>query len=314
MADRGINFGKERKISPVVISTAFGHSGGGMFPYTWFPPHMLLMAAALETNTTVMSKSATFAKRKGNFILYNPLTWKYIQRIPGTVCGMINAYGLTNPGAEECAKKIWYARQKGYQVIPNFYPEFAKGTERAIEETIKAIEIYQENLPSNFWGIELNYSCPNSAEDIRNNVEQGSLCTTAVRKKFSELIIIVKISYAHPYEFAEELEDIGVDAIHAVNTIHYDTIYPGQVSPLQNVGGGGVSGDPASEKAFEYNKGLRKRVSLSLIFGCGVRCEGDVYRYFDIGADAVSICSLPICDPDEATKILEVFNEQADPA
>jgi dihydroorotate dehydrogenase len=313
MANRGINFGKGRTISPVVISTAFGHSGGGMFPYNWFPPHMLLMATALETNTNVMSKSATFAKRKGNFILYNPLTWKYIQRIPETACGMINAYGLTNAGAKECAKKIWYARQKGYNVIPNFYPEFIKGTDQAIEETLKAIEIYEETLPSNFWAIELNFSCPNSAECIRDNIEQGSLCATAVRKRFPDLIVIAKISYIHPYEFAEELEDVGVDAIHAVNTIPYQFIYPDQVSPLASIGGGGVSGDPAGEKAFEYNKGLRKRVSLSLIFGCGVRCEGDVYRYFDIGADAVSICSLPICDPDEATKILGAFNEQEDP-
>jgi len=303
-----INFGKGKVISPVIISTAFGHSGGGMFPYNLLPSHRHLMAAARRTKTTVMSKSATFASRIGNFVIYDPRTWKYIQRIPGTHCGMINAYGLTNSGAGECAKGIWYARQKGFDVIPNFYPEFAKGTEQAIEETLRVIRIYREKLPSNFWGVELNYSCPNSAECIRDNVEQGSLCTTAVRKEFPDLVIITKISFIHPYEFAEELESIGADAIHAINTIPYQLIFPDQVSPLVSVGGGGVSGDPANEKAFAYNEGLRKRVDLPLIFGCGVRCEGDVHRYFDIGADAVSICSLAICDPEEATKILGRFN------
>jgi dihydroorotate dehydrogenase (NAD+) catalytic subunit len=303
-----IDFGKGRKISPVVISTAFGHSGGGMFPYNLLPSYWCLSLLTRGTGTTVMAKSATIAKRKGNFIIYDPRTWKYIQRIPGTDCGMINAYGLTNPGAEECAKKIWHAREKGFNVIPNFYPEFAGGTEKAIEETLEAVEIYQKNLPSNFWAIELNYSCPNSSECIRDNVEQGSLCSTAVRKRFPGLIVIVKISLVHPHEFSEELESIGVDAIHAVNTIPYQMIYTDQVSPLASVGGGGVSGDPANEMAFAYNEGLRKKVDLPLIFGCGVRCEGDVHRYFDIGADAVSICSLAICDPDEATKILRNFN------
>jgi dihydroorotate dehydrogenase (NAD+) catalytic subunit len=307
-----IDFGKGRTISPVVVSTALGHSGGGMFPYVLLPSYRRLLLIAREAETVVLSKSATFARRKGNFIIYDPRTWKYIQRIPGTDCGMINAYGLTNPGAEECAKGIWYARQKGYKVIPNFYPEFANGTERAIGETIEAIEIYQENLPSNFWAIELNFSCPNSAECIRDNIEQGSLCATAVKKRFPDLVMIAKISFVHPYEFSEELEDVGVDVIHAVNTIPYALIYPDQQSPLASVGGGGVSGDPANEMAFLYNKDLRKRVDLPLIFGCGVRCEGDVHRYFDIGADSVSICSLAICDPDEATKILKSFNRQGD--
>lgn len=304
-----IDLGKERIISSAVVSTAFGHSGGGMFPYILFPSYRRLMRVAKETGTTVFTKSATIDERKGNFIPYDPRTWKYVQKIPGTSCGMINAYGLTNPGANVCARKISAAAFRGRNIVPNFYPEFAKGTKQAIEDALEAVRNYRWLImPADFWAIELNFSCPNSEEDIKNNVEQGVQCVSAVRREFPKLMIIAKISFVHPYEFAQGLESAGANVIHAINTIHHEIVFPGQKSPLPK-GGGGISGDPAAELAFEYNKGLRKRTALPLIFGCGVRCIGDAHRYFDIGADAVSMCSLAIRDPEEAEKIVREFNQ-----
>lgn len=303
-------FGKERNMSQVVISTAFGHSGGGMFPYLLFPSYRRLMSVARETKTTIFSKSATILKRRGNFISCNPLTWKYIQRIPRTTCGMINAYGLTNEGVEACARQIWYARQKGFQVVPNFFPTFADGPDKAIEDTLRAVGVYRSILPSNFRSLELNYSCPNSGECIVDNMISCSRTSRAVRRAYPDLFLVAKVSLLHSYEFCQEQVKAGVNALHAINTIPYSILYPNSVSPLSAVGGGGVSGDPAFEKAYEYNRELRKKVNILLIMGCGVRCVGDVHRYFDIGADSVSICSLPIRDSDEAKEILTIFNRQ----
>jgi len=305
-----IRIGEEKKLSRVVISTAFGHSGGGMFPYFLFPSYRRLLSVARETKTTIFSKSATILKRRGNFISYNPLTWKYIQRIPGTICGMINAYGLTNDGTESCAKQIWYARQKGFQVIPNFFPTFADGPDKAIEDTLRAVGVYRSILLSNFRALELNYSCPNSGECIIDNMISCSRTSRAVRQAHPDLFLVAKVSLLHSYEFCQEQVKAGVNAIHAINTIPYGIVCPNSVSPLLAVGGGGVSGDPAFEKAYEYNRELRKRVNIPLIMGCGVRCVGDVYRYFDIGADSVSLCSLAIRDSAEAKEILTIFNRQ----
>jgi dihydroorotate dehydrogenase len=298
-----------RKISPVVISTALGQAGRGIFPYTLLPGYRRLLRAVKETGATVFAKSATRYPRRGNFIPSNPFTWKYIRRLPEV--GMLNAYGLTNHGAAACVPDLRRSLELGFHVIPNLYPEFIKGTEVAIMETLEALEIYRQALGSHFWALELNYSCPNSAEEIAQNVAQGLKCSQEVRRRYPELFLIAKISFCHPYEFAQELERIGVNALHAINTIPYETIFPpGRYprSPLWQAGGGGVSGGPAWAAAYEYNRGLRGKVGCLLIMGCGVRNREDVQRYFDIGADAVSFCTLALRDWREAEIIIKTYN------
>jgi dihydroorotate dehydrogenase (NAD+) catalytic subunit len=49
-------------------------------------------------------------------------------------------------------------------------------------------------------------------------------------------------------------------------------------------------------------------VRLFLIMGCGVTCAGDVQRYFDLGADAVSLCTLALRQPREAARVVLTYN------
>jgi dihydroorotate dehydrogenase (NAD+) catalytic subunit len=294
-----------RQISPVVISTALGHDGRGIFPYTLLPGYRRLLAAVRDTGATVFTKSATRFKRRGNFIPSNPLTWKYIRRLPDL--GLLNAYGLTNDGVAVCARDIRRAGEAGYKIIPNLYPEFIKGTTIAIRETLEALDIYQRLLGSHFRALELNYSCPNSEEAVAQNVVQALQCTRKVRSLYPHIFLIAKLSICHPYEFAQELERLGINALHAVNTIPYNIVFPLQRSPLGEVGGGGVSGGPAFPLAFKYNQELRKKVDLFLIMGCGVTGGDDVQRYFDLGADAVSLCTLALRKPQEAARIVVEF-------
>ncbi len=293
-------------ISPVIISTALGHDGRGIFPYTLHPGYRRLLAAVRDTGAAVFTKSATRFKRRGNFIPANPLTWKYIRRLSNR--GLLNAYGLTNEGVEVCAPDIRRAWDLGLRVIPNLYPEFIKGTDLAIQETLAAVEIYQQSLGDHFQALELNYSCPNSEEAIAKNVVQALQCTRKVRSLYPRLFLIAKLSICHPYEFARELERIGVNALHAVNTIPYNIVFPLQRSPLDEVSGGGVSGGPAFELACRYNQELRSKVDLFLIMGCGVTSRADVQRYFDLGADAVSLCTLALRRPGEAARIVADYN------
>ena len=297
---------EKRQISPVVISTALGHDGRGIFPYTLLPGYRRLLAAVRDTGATVFTKSATRFKRRGNFIPANPLTWKYIRRLPGM--GLLNAYGLTNAGVESCAPDIRRACDEGFKIIPNLYPEFIKGTDTAIQETLTAVETYRQHLGTYFRALELNFSCPNSEEAIAKNVVQALQCTRKLRSLHPQLFLIAKLSICHPYEFAQELERIGVNALHAVNTIPYNIVFPLQRSPLNEVGGGGVSGGPAFELAYKYNQELRSKVDLLLIMGCGVTCADDVQRYFDLGADAVSLCTLALRKPQAAARIVAEFN------
>jgi dihydroorotate dehydrogenase len=298
----------KQKLSSVVISTALGPSGRGIFPYTLLPGYRRLLRAVQDTGVAVFTKSATRHPRRGNFVPLNPLTWRYIRRLPGD--GMLNAYGLTNAGVEAAALQIKAACDSGLRVVPNFYPEFAKGAATATRETLETVKIYQERLGAAFWALELNYSCPNSAEEIKENVAQALACTESVRRQFPALSLIAKISLCHPYEFAQELEKLGVSAIHAVNTIPYELVFPlGPPSPLADAGGGGVSGGPAFELAYRYNAGLRKQVTLFLIMGCGVTGRAEVQKYRDAGADAVSLCTLALRNPGEAVRIVRHYNQ-----
>jgi dihydroorotate dehydrogenase (NAD+) catalytic subunit len=221
---------------------------------------------------------------------------------------MLNAYGLTNQGAEACCRAIRQSCDAGFGVIPNLYPEFIKGTAQAIRETLEAVELFQQGLGPHFRALELNFSCPNSEEAIARNVVQALQCTRKVRSLYPSLYLITKLSICHPYEFAMELERIGVNAIHAVNTIPYGIVFPLQRSPLQAVGGGGVSGGPAFPLAVQYNAELRTKVGLFLIMGCGVTGREDVQRYFDLGADAVSLCTVVLRKPHEAARIVAAYN------
>jgi dihydroorotate dehydrogenase len=294
-------------ISPVVISTALGHDGRGIFPYTILPGYRQLVKAVRDTGTTVFTKSATRYARRGNFIPTNPLTWKHIRRLPDM--GMVNAYGLTNKGAEACAADIRRACDGGLMVIPNLYPEFIKGTDTAIRETLEAVEIYRHGLGPHFKALELNYSCPNSEEAIAKNVTQAIQCTRKVRGLYPDLFILAKLSICHPYEFAQELERLGVNALHAVNTVPYNIVFPFQRSPLEAVGGGGVSGGPAFDLAYKYNQELRPKIGLFLIMGGGVTSRDTVQRYFDLGADAVSLCTLALRHPIEAARAVLAHNK-----
>jgi len=298
----------QRRISTIVISTALGPDGRGIFPYTLWPGYRRLLRTVRETGTTVLTKSATRRPRRGNFVAANPLTWKYIRRLPQR--GMLNAYGLTNAGVKKVAPRIGAAGREGFQVIPNLWPEFTRGAEIAVREALEAAALYHQHLGENFWALELNFSCPNVPEDIACNVNDGLACVRALSAAHPDLFLIAKLSVVHPYEFAQELERLEVGALHAVNTIPYELVFPPDRyprSPLADVGGGGVSGGPAFAQAYEYNKGLRPLVRLPLIMGCGVTSQDDGQRYLDLGADAVSICTLALRDPEKAASIVACY-------
>ena len=89
---------------------------------------------------------------------------------------MLNAYGLTNHGVEVCAKEIKQSCSSGLRVIPNYYPEFAKGTEMAIRETLESIKIYQDILGPEFWALKLNFSCPNAKRPLPRTSTRELLC------------------------------------------------------------------------------------------------------------------------------------------
>ncbi|MCX6796642.1 MAG: hypothetical protein NTW06_04050 [Candidatus Falkowbacteria bacterium] len=298
----------ERKLSAIIISSIGGHSGGGMFPLTLLPAYREVMQLVRERFITSITKSATSYERKGNLILYKPWTWRYVQELEED--GLLNAVGLTNLGVVACAKKIRKAAIAGYNLIPSYYIEFNIPLERVVYRTLRAIEIYQMILGDYFWILELDLSCLNADEDIKNNMKAAIECIKKIRKEYPWLMLIAKISIVHPYEFAQELESIGVDILHAINTIPFNIVFPDPnvKSPLHKVGGGGVSGGPARKYSYSYNQVLRKKVKIPIIMGCGITKLEHAKMFKNIGANYLAICTTIRRTPEEAKKIILAYS------
>lgn len=294
-------------ISTIVVSTILGHHGDGMFPLSLSPSYRKAMRAIRQTNTTVLSKSSTALGRIGNYHPWKPWTWGCIRNLPNT--GMVNAYGLTNQGVESCAKGINSAIEKGFDVIPNFFPEFGDDIEETIKQTRKSIIALKRILKENLWAIEINYSCPNDKSKIKDNIAKAVKHANQIRIAFPWLTIIAKTSIVHPYEFLQELEAAGVDVFHLVNTIPYGVLYPEKKSPLHHLGGGGVSGGPTFEMAFKYNSGALKIINKPAIVGCGIVSLDRFCRYRkETNAKAFSVCTGLKLNMNEMLTLIETHN------
>jgi dihydroorotate dehydrogenase (NAD+) catalytic subunit len=296
-------------ISTVVVSTIMGHHGDGMFPLYFRPSYLRAMRVIRQTNTTVLSKSSTALGRIGNYHPWKPQTWGCIRDLPNM--GMINAYELTNDGVASCAKGINLAIKKGFDVIPNFFPEFGDDFELTLLNIKDSIEIFYRKLEEKFWAIELNFSCPNDKVTIEKNIAKAVKLVSRLRIAFQRLTIIAKTSIVHPYEFLQELEIAGVNVFHLINTIPYNTLYPDpkKKSPLHHLGGGGVSGGPAFEMAFEYTSGALKKISKPAIVGCGIVTNEQFRKYREeTGAESISICTGLKHNTNEMLTLIKIYN------
>jgi dihydroorotate dehydrogenase len=314
-----IVFPGKGRISDFVISTVLGIDGRGIFPLLFWNPYAELIQAAHATGTTILGKSSTRYEHSGNFHIWNPLTWKFVQMFGEK--GMINAYGLTNPGIEVTSNDIAESANQGIQIIPNIFPFFKDGWEAAAKQVCDSVDIFRKKMGRKFWAHEVSYSCPNTHECIVENVQDALRCTERAKNHAPDIIFIVKISVAHPPRFAFELSEAGADAIHSANSIPWDILFKSK-SPLNKYGkgDGGVSGGPAFETAYRFNQEVLQHYSGKIIFGCGIVDDEKLHKYRQLASgwenvDAPSQASFSVCtaarrDPGWVKKQILSYNQE----
>jgi dihydroorotate dehydrogenase len=296
----------ETMFSLFVVTSIMGHSGGGFLAFMIYGPYRRFVKYVKKNRIICIAKSATLLKNIGNFIWYKPWTWRCIQTLGDE--SMLNAYGLTNDGVHGCASAILKALKRGFNVIPSYYIKFKDiSVEQAIKDTLTAMSIYRSVLGGYFWAIEINLSCPNSGEDLRANMKSALRCIGAIRKKYPRLVIIVKVGVVHPYSFIRQLEAIGIDIIHAINTIPFNKLSATKISPLQKIGGGGVSGGYIHDPALRYCSGARENTDLKFIMAGGIRRPEHARNFINIGADYLGICTHVRINAKEALKTIRSF-------
>ena len=272
-------------------SGALAYDGRG-WPWEWpFRWCKLLRPEEL----TVVTKTLTLMPRKGNLRWWCP--WRCVRLIPN---GVVNAVGLTNPGLDYWLRKYYPIAKK------KKYPLAVSLEARNFEELyVMAKKLNDCNLAY----IEVNASCPNS--ELSSLPIYDGLVTV---KRIINHPVVFKLSYVQAMNrsLIDRLGRIsGIEALHLINTVPWDDVYPNKISPLAYglKVKGGVSGKDAKAFAIKAIKYAKQFTKLPIIGGNGIMSYGDVLDFQAAGATAFSIGSLFLRNPILPNKIIEIYNQ-----
>lgn len=307
------------RITTVVVSSIMGHGGDGIGLLMVYPRYMSFVNYVLNTETSVIVKSATRHKYVGNFVDTRPWTWKYVQLFedksapPGYTKAILNAYKLTNDGIRVSAKMIHRASNKGFNVIPSIALEIDKDESMMLRELRESIDICGSILGYHFIVVEIDASCGNLGVNLDENTERIVTATQMLVETFPELEFIIKLSPLHSFQLAKKLAEFGV-ILHSANSFPFYAFYPPSEvkirSPLHSVGGGSLSGPLIFTKLYKHNVGLSQAVDCRMIFGGGVPSPEDAQKYLALKKNgkcvSVSISSIVRLDVAQARKIIQL--------
>lgn len=224
---------------------------------------------------TVVIKTLTFTPRKGNLRWYNPLGC-----IGFLHEGTVNAVDLTNPGID------WWCKKVGPQV---------KRSRISLVGSILSDDrgklVVMASLLSRFSlvGLEINASCPNIEHDTAQNAEQVIEVCKAVKLQ-TDLPIILKLSVMDNVgAIVPQLEGV-IEAI-SINSVPWVHVFPHTISPLQHLGGGGVSGKIAQPYTWKLVEKLVGLTSIPVI-GPSIWEFDDIEVLRRLGAKAISFGSI----------------------
>ncbi len=194
----------------------------------------------------------------------------------------INAVGLTNPGAEEFARRISKIK------IPNnkFLLTSIFGKD---EKEFKRIAEILFNYTD---GFELNISCPHSRK-YGQAVGQDAELVEKITENVASLGKPVFIKISPNLNIKETVKSAlkgGVLGITAINTKGPEAYFFDNYPVLSNKIGG-ISGKPILELGIKAVKEIRKLTDLPIIACGGISTAKDVKNYKKAGADFFGIGS-----------------------
>ena len=235
----------------------------------------------------IVVKGVSLAPRRGN-----PLP-----RIAETACGMLNAVGLQNDGAEVfCKEKLPALPWRQTPIIVNMYAASAKdfgelAARLAGQEEVAALEV--------------NISCPNVQEGgalFGQDPVQTAAVTSAVRARAGDLPVLVKLSpnVTDIALIARAAEDAGAHAVCCINTLQGMAVDLATRKPRLSTVIGGLSGPAIKPVALRCVWQVSRAVKIPVIGIGGIVSAEDALEFILAGAHAVQIGTASFMRPDAA--------------
>ncbi len=201
--------------------------------------------------------------------------------------GLLNAVGLSNPGARAMADEIRAYRARSR--VPVFASVFGRDAAEFAEVTAVLAEA-EPDL------VEVNVSCPNVASEYGTPFGADPSATArvieAVKARAGRIPVAAKLTIATPSLrlMARACRDAGADALTAINTVG-----PGMAieirshRPILSNREGGLSGPAILPLAVRAVFEVTEAVDLPIIGTGGVESAADALQLVLAGATAVGI-------------------------
>ncbi len=279
-----IQLSNQHSFEYMAASGALAYDGRG-WPWEWPFRWLGLLDPKLFT---IVTKTLTYDPRPGNLRWSHP--WTCVQLLKN---GAVNAVGLTNPGYR------WWLEKIAPQISKRNYSLIVSVTEDDPQKLLEMIRSF-ENIP--IQGIELNASCPNTHQELHQNVDKV-ISSVKLMKENSSHPILLKLSVNQDYlSIAKQTEQIA-EAL-SINSVPWRIAFPDQESPLANLGGGGVSGKAAQAYTWKMVKELSESVKTPVI-GPSVWDYEDIAKVRSLGAKAISFGAIFMKYPWRPTRYLK---------
>jgi dihydroorotate dehydrogenase (NAD+) catalytic subunit len=199
--------------------------------------------------------------------------------------GLINAMGLPNPGINQYAGEIRYA--KTLLRIPLIVSVFGYTAEEYAAVAEKAVNAGAD-------AVELNVSCPHvqfTGSEIGQNPKVLSQVVEKVKAAINKPVIVkLTPNVADITLTAKAAVEAGADALTAVNTLKAIAIDPDTTRPILSNIKGGLSGAAIKPVALRCVYDIREELPDIPIIGCGgISDWRDAVEFMLAGASAVQV-------------------------
>ncbi|MCF7908403.1 MAG: dihydroorotate dehydrogenase [Candidatus Omnitrophica bacterium] len=272
------------KLGKLVLDTPFV-CASGTFGYG----EELKRLADFKAIGAITTKTITLSAREGN----PP------PRIYETEFGVMNSIGLENPGLDVFIKeKLPLINKLATKCIVSI----GGFSDQEYSQCLKKLD-----KQKGICAFELNLSCPNlQLKKLVSQSPQSTYRLTKALRKLTKKPLIVKITpeVTDIVEVAKAVKSGGADAVALINTFFSMAINIETKKPYLGNIYGGYSGRAIKPMALYRVWKVAKNVKIPIIGGGGIETASDVVEFILAGADAVSLGTVNLVEPNAAKNIL----------